>query len=102
MRVPGSDINTHLVVAACFASGLYGIKNKLTLCDPVADEGKSSAERLPNSLGAAIEKMESSQLARDILGQAFVDHYVRSRKEEWSKWEQAVTQYELERYFELT
>ena len=30
-RVIGSDVNPYLAMAACLASGLYGIKNKLKL-----------------------------------------------------------------------
>jgi len=34
MRVIGSDVNPYLGMAACLASGLYGIKNKLVLQQP--------------------------------------------------------------------
>ena len=33
-RVIGADVNPYLAMAACLASGLYGIKNKLTLEQP--------------------------------------------------------------------
>src|ERR1044071_10086636 len=33
-RVVGSDANPYLAMAACLASGLYGIKNKLKLKPP--------------------------------------------------------------------
>jgi glutamine synthetase len=33
-RVIGSDVNPYLAMAACLASGLYGIKNKLKLSQP--------------------------------------------------------------------
>eukprot|EP00158_Paraphelidium_tribonemae_P002330 Partr_v1_DN25284_c0_g1_i1_m16993 putative glutamine synthetase len=101
MRVPGADINTHLVLAACFASGMYGIDKKLELCPPVSYEGKMSAERLSLNLGDATRRMKASHVAREILGDAFVDHFTRTRLEEWNKWEREVTQYEVARYFEL-
>jgi glutamine synthetase len=99
LRVPGADINSHLVMAAAFASGLYGIENNLQLPEPVKDG--PSGERLARSLGEAVEKMASSQLATAVLGESFVNHYVLTRREEWEKWSRAVTQYEVERYFEL-
>src|SRR5690606_36939574 len=34
-RVVGSDVNPYLAMAACLASGLYGIKNKLSLDTPL-------------------------------------------------------------------
>ena len=33
-RVPGSDVNPYLAMAACLASGLYGIRHQLTLDQP--------------------------------------------------------------------
>ncbi|HZH65225.1 MAG TPA: glutamine synthetase family protein, partial [Flavisolibacter sp.] len=33
-RVPGADVNPYLAMAACLASGLYGIKNKIELKSP--------------------------------------------------------------------
>jgi glutamine synthetase len=103
MRVPGADINTHLALAACFASGLYGIKHKLSLPEPVSGnvtEAKSS-ERLPRSLRAAAERMgEDGSVAHDLFGKDFVMHFVKSRLEEVQLYEVAVTNFEIKRYFE--
>jgi glutamine synthetase len=40
-------------------------------------------------------------VARKVLGNEFVDHYVSTRKHEWNLWQNAVTDYELKRYMEL-
>jgi len=34
-RVVGSDTNPYLAMSACLAAGLYGVKNKLTLKQPM-------------------------------------------------------------------
>ena len=39
--------------------------------------------------------------ARELLGEEFVDHYVRTREWEVRQYERAVTSWELERYIEL-
>ena len=44
---------------------------------------------------------EASSIARDLLGEQFVDHYVRTREWEVRQYERAVTDWELERYFEI-
>ena len=55
---------------------------------------------LPRSLRDATARLEASAIAREILGEPFVDHYVRTRDWEARQYERAVTDWELERYFE--
>jgi glutamine synthetase len=40
-------------------------------------------------------------LARELLGEAFVNHFVETRTWEVRRFEQAVTDWELARYMEL-
>jgi len=104
MRVPGSDINPYLTVAACLAAGLWGIERGLTLDlaptvgSAYADE---SVERLPRTLQEATSRLAESKTARELLGEKFVDHYVSTREWEWRKFGDAVTDWELRRYFEI-
>ena len=102
-RVGGSDTNAYLVLAACFASGLYGIQKNLSLKEaPVEGSGyQSPAPRLPRNLSEATEKMAQSKIARELFGGAFVDHFVRTRQWEWRQFQDAVTDWELKRYFEI-
>jgi glutamine synthetase len=46
-------------------------------------------------------RLSESKLAREILGEEFVDHYVRTREWEWRQFQDAVTDWELRRYFEV-
>jgi glutamine synthetase len=48
-----------------------------------------------------VELLRRSDRARELLGDGFVDHYVRTREWEVRKFERAVTTWELERYLEL-
>ena len=52
------------------------------------------------SLRDATQRLERSEVARQILGEDFVDHYVRTREWEVRQYEKAVTDWELRRYFE--
>ncbi|KAG0365920.1 glutamine synthetase [Gamsiella multidivaricata] len=113
MRVGGADINPHLAIAACLSAGLYGIKKKLampvgpTTADVEANmaSGKveaKPAERLPKSLKeSALKMLEKGSIAREILGDTFVEHYGATRLNEHRLWETAVTSWETKRYFEL-
>jgi len=104
VRVSGSDINPYLALAASIGAGLWGIAQDLKLDDaPV--EGSAymveKAVRLPRTLQEATRRLSESKLAREILGEEFVDHYVRTREWEWRQFQDAVTDWELRRYFEV-
>ena len=45
--------------------------------------------------------LKGSERAKALLGEEFVDHYVRTREWEVRQYERAVTNWELERYMEL-
>jgi glutamine synthetase len=103
-RVIGSDVNPYLAMAAALASGLYGIKNKIELKQP-ATSGNGyrdfSNGTLPSTLAEATKKMQDSAIAKEILGEQFVDHFVKTREWEWRQHLKSVTDWELKRYFEI-
>jgi glutamine synthetase len=103
IRTPGADANPHYVLAAILGCGLRGIEEKLKLTIPPLGKGEETGggERLPRNLGMAVEKMvEKDSVARQVLGDAFVDHFAGTRKHELRLWEQAVTDWEMRRYIE--
>ena len=56
---------------------------------------------MPRSLGEAVAKMmEKGSVAREVLGDAFVEHFGGTRKHEIQLFEQAVTDWEVKRYIE--
>jgi glutamine synthetase len=102
-RVVGSDVNPYLAMAACLASGLYGIKNKLKLQPPTKGNGykETSYGVLPANLWIATQAMKQSKLARELFGNGFVDHFVATREWEWRQFNKVVTDWEKKRYFEI-
>jgi glutamine synthetase len=104
VRIGGADLNPYLAIAAAIASGLYGVQKGLSLKEaPIAGSAyqSTSIPRLPRTLAEATSKLEGSTIARELFGEAFVDHYVRTRKWEWAQFAEAVTSWELQRYFEI-
>jgi glutamine synthetase len=100
-RIPGADANPYLAFAALLAAGLYGIEQKLELGD--AFEGnayESSVERFPHALREAIARLESSTVARALLGDEVIDHYLNYARTEQELFDKTVTGYERERMFE--
>jgi len=103
-RTPGADANPYLAIAAALASGLYGIEHELELTDaPVqgANAGAENVARLPRTLAEATEALDRSELARELLGDEFVTHFVQTRQWEVRRFNQSVTDWELQRYLEL-
>lgn len=102
-RVIGSDSNPYLAMAACLASGLYGVRNKLKLQDATTGNGylDFSHGTLPKNLYEATIKMKDSEIAKELFGGEFVEHYCLTRDWEWRQHAKAVTDWELKRYFEI-
>lgn len=101
-RFPAADLNPHTALAAMVASGLYGIENGLTPSEAVTGNGYATdAPKIPMSLEAAVDALDRSERARQILSPEFVDHYVVTRRWEILQSQKAVTDWELRRYFEL-
>ncbi|HZJ19590.1 MAG TPA: glutamine synthetase family protein [Pricia sp.] len=103
-RVVGSDVNPYLAMAACLASGLYGIEHNLKLdIPPTTGNGYKNLENgiLPLNLLEASNKMKTSDIAMELFGEAFVDHFTSTREWEWRQFSAAVTDWETKRYFEI-
>ncbi len=101
-RIPGADCNPYLAHTAALASGLYGIENKLTLgaaFDP-ANPKDNQAHPLPKSLEAATKLFSQSDIAKALLGEAFVADYAAARDWEVRQYQKSVTDWQLARYLE--
>jgi len=103
-RVIGSDVNPYLAMAACLASGLYGIKNKLKL-KQAATVGNGYKDYsngvLPSTLIEAAQQMKTSKVAKELFGETFVEHFTQTREWEWRQHLKSVTDWEYRRYFEI-
>ena len=56
---------------------------------------------LPRTLTEASEWLEKSQAARELFGDAFVEHFAASREWEDREFRRGITDWELARYFEI-
>ncbi|RYY56770.1 MAG: glutamine synthetase [Chitinophagaceae bacterium] len=103
-RVIGADANPYLAMAASVASGLYGIRNKLSLGQP-RSVGNGyldfSNGQLPHTLEQAAANMKSSPIAAELFGEEFTAHFTGTREWEWKQHLKAVTDWELRRYLEI-
>jgi len=103
-RCPGADVNPYLAMAAVLAAGLDGVEKKLKLTTPPihgSNEGSENTPRAPRTLIETTRIFARSDIARDWLGDEFVDHFAATREWEWRQWLDAVTDWELKRYLEI-
>lgn len=102
MRLPGSDVNPYLGIAAVLASMRDGISREL---DPGAPaEGNAYAQdgvdALPETLGDAARRFAASQFATTAFGKDVVDHYAEFAAHEWRTFLRTVSDFDRQRYLE--
>jgi glutamine synthetase len=104
-RIAAADGNPYLALAAALGAGLWGIEQGLTLGPAVA--GNAYAQEvapelaLPPTLWDAAQRLKASVAARDLFGDAFVEHFAATREWEEREFRKHVSDWELARYFEI-
>jgi glutamine synthetase len=99
-RRPGADANPYLALAAVVVSAADGLRRGARPPAPVEGDAYARADlpMLPGSLEAALGAFESDGSLRRGLGEGFSDYYITSRRWELRAWQEAVTDWELNRY----
>ncbi|WP_237055163.1 glutamine synthetase family protein [Microbulbifer sediminum] len=104
-RLGAADANPYLALAAALGSGLYGILQGWEPGDPVAGNAYALEQpdelALPRTLWESAQRLRASAAARELFGNSFVDHFAASREWEEREYRRHVTDWELERYFEI-
>ncbi|MCU1506371.1 MAG: glutamine synthetase [Microbacteriaceae bacterium] len=110
LRVGDGAANPYLMISSVLAAALDGIVRKLPV--PATADGwayqNEAAEILPESLSSALDALDSSRLFRASLGEPLVDVFTMMKRDEVSRYEDAVedpatrlvTQWELDEYLE--
>ncbi|NOY84956.1 MAG: glutamine synthetase [Nitrospirae bacterium] len=104
-RVAAADANPYIILSAVIASGLWGIENKAEIETMVSGNAYNQKFpkhlHLPATLWEAAQALKFSDMARGAFGDAFVDHFAASREWEEREFRKHISQWELERYFEI-
>lgn len=104
-RLGAADANPYIALAAALGSGLKGIEEGLI---PGAQTKGNAYEQtfpeewaLPETLDVASYRLSQSAVAKDLFGEAFVKHYSETRRWESREFRKHITDWELQRYFEI-
>ena len=104
-RVAAADANPYLALAAAVGAGLWGIENEIepepAVCGNAYDLKFPKRLNLPTTLWDSAQRFKASKPARVLFGDTFVDHFAASREWEEREFRKHITDWEMERYFEI-
>ena len=104
-RIAAADMNPYLALAAAIGSGLWGIEQRIEPTAPTRGNAYEAryrrSQQLPRTLSEAAAKLRQSRAARELFGDAFVEHFAYTREWEEQQPQAAVTDWQLQRYFEI-
>ncbi|NLS00147.1 glutamine synthetase [Rhizobium sp. P38BS-XIX] len=95
-RLPSSDANPYLALAASLASGLLGIMKKVEPTAPTEDSANEGSIDLPRGLLEAIALMEDEPAFEEVLGKDFIDIYAGVKRGEFETFMQVISPWERE------
>jgi glutamine synthetase len=101
-RLAGADCNPYLAFAASLASGLDGIANRTEPPEHFSGDVYAAQDlpRVPYTLAEATEGFGGSDFAKRAFGDDVVEHYLHFFRSEQRAYDMAVTDWEIQRYFE--
>ena len=97
-RNPDSASNPYLVLAVCLAAGLDGIKRNLSAPDMDDQQTIYSDKTMPKTLEDAIKAFEKDFYLQNVLGEHISKSYIEAKKEEWNRYCEEVTKWEVDKY----
>lgn len=104
-RLGAADANPYLALAAALGSGLYGVMQQWEPGEAVAGNAYALEQpqelALPRTLWESAQRLRTSEAARELFGGDFVEHFAASREWEEREYRRHVSDWELDRYFEI-
>ena len=103
-------MNPYLSLGTTTAAMTEGIVNNYSPGEPLNEDlysmskedlERSGAQQLPRNLLEAIEILRGDELARKVLGVAMINSFLHYKTDEWERYHQAVTDWEVEEYLRL-
>lgn len=112
LRCPDPSANPYLAFAVMLATALDGLEKNTECPAPLNDVNvydlskeqrtELGVTELPGSLAEALQVMEEDDVVKDALGPMIYDAFTRAKWAEWNDYITRVTDWELERYLEIS
>ena len=109
-RAADMTMNVYLAMAMTLSAAVEGVKKKINPGNPTdrdlyqmtEDEFKKlKIRRLPKNLLQAIELLKKDKLAEEVLGTVMKKSFISYKNDEWERYHQAVTDWEVKEYLRL-
>jgi glutamine synthetase len=110
-RTVDGSTNPYLAATVILAAGIDGIENRIDPGEPNSDNLYSiphdelrarGLDTLPSNLLQATMELERDEVIREALGEArnedYVDYFIRVKQEEWNRYHEQVTPWEIKEY----
>ena len=95
-RIPSSDANPYLALAASLACGLIGITNKVKAEPPVLTTANADEIDLPRGLLEAVDLFEGDEELCTHLGKSFAATYAAIKRAEFETFMEVISPWERE------
>ncbi len=105
MRAASAACNPYLALGALLLAGLDGIKRRTEPPEMVDEniykrpEVQVRLERLPESLGDALKKLQSDSWAKEAFPPELMELFLALKEAEYARYMAAVTDWEMDAYF---
>lgn len=109
-RAADMCMNPYLGLGISAAAMVEGIVNEYDPGQPLNEDlyamseealRRSGAQRLPRNLLEAIEILRNDDLAKQVMGETMLNSYLAYKTDEWERYHQTVTDWEVQEYLRL-
>ncbi len=106
-RTVDGATNSYLAATVMLAAGLNGIENKMAagrsndqnLYEVAPEELKAEGiELLPANLNEALDALEQDPVVLEALGSPYAEYYLKIKRDEWKRYHNSVSQWEIDTY----
>ena len=95
-RIPSSDANPYLALAASLGCGLLGMLNEVAPDDPAAAAVNRDEVELPRGLLDAVSHFESEPAFANVFGASFMTTYAAIKRAEFETFMEVISPWERE------
>jgi len=110
VRCPDPTCNPYLAFAMMLASGLDGVKNKLSVAKSTdinifdmtsTEKEEAGIASMPASLREALDVFIENPISKETLGEHIFNKYIINKEIEWDNFRIAVTNWEIDNYLNI-
>lgn len=100
LRLGDASANSYLAIAGMLAAALLGVRHELEPPEPLIGYGydPAKAERLPQTLGEALDALEADTEFAGVLGETFVNTFLTYKRDEIDRFNSWITDWEFHEY----